>query len=126
MDAGFDRARLVTFSLTLPAVAYQAQYRAQTYQEIFQRLREVPGVVGTTGMTGLPPERPLNANMTNIDGYEPPPEGPFEMGRSSTSSSTRSDGQGGVENQRRYTSRRCPTDRASTTRRVSRISQITR
>ena len=29
-------------------------------------------------MTGLPPNRPLNANDTDIDGYTAPPEGPFE------------------------------------------------
>jgi predicted permease len=29
-------------------------------------------------MTGLPPNRPLNANDTEIEGYTPPPEGPFE------------------------------------------------
>jgi predicted permease len=29
-------------------------------------------------MSGLPPNRPLNANDTLIGNYEPPPEGPFE------------------------------------------------
>ena len=41
-------------------------------------LRASPGVQGATGMTGLPPERPLNANDTDIDGYTAPPEGPYE------------------------------------------------
>ena len=29
-------------------------------------------------MSGLPPNRPLNANDTDIDNYTAPPEGPFE------------------------------------------------
>jgi predicted permease len=30
-------------------------------------------------MSGLPPNRPVNANSTDIDNYTPPPEGPFEI-----------------------------------------------
>ena len=29
-------------------------------------------------MSGLPPNRPLNANDTDIDNYTAPPEGPYE------------------------------------------------
>jgi len=79
VDAGFDHSRLVTFSVTLPPATYRAQDRAATYQEIFRKLRAVPGVLGTTAMTGLPPNRPLNANMTDIENYDPPPDGPFEL-----------------------------------------------
>jgi predicted permease len=35
-------------------------------------------VQGATAMSGLPPNRPLNANDTEIDNYTAPPEGPFE------------------------------------------------
>jgi putative ABC transport system permease protein len=35
-------------------------------------------VQNASGMTGLPPNRPLNANDTDIDNYTAPPEGPFE------------------------------------------------
>ena len=41
-------------------------------------LRAVPGVQAATAMSGLPPNRPLNANDTDIDNYTAPPEGPFE------------------------------------------------
>ena len=78
-DAGFDRSRLVTFSMTLPNVSYpQPGARAQVYQRLLEKLRAVPGVQGATAMSGLPPNRPLNANDTDIDGYKAPPEGPFE------------------------------------------------
>jgi predicted permease len=79
VDAGFDRARLVTFQMALPAVNYPtAAGRAQLYQRLLERLRAVPGVQAATAMSGLPPMRQVNANDTDIDNYTAPPEGPFE------------------------------------------------
>lgn len=78
VDAGFDRSRLVTFSMTLPQATTSAPARLQTYQRLLDKLRAVPGVQGATAMTGLPPTRPLNANDTDIEGYSAPPEGPYE------------------------------------------------
>jgi predicted permease len=79
VDAGFDRSRLVTFSMALPAADYpQAPARAQLYQRLLEKLRAVPGVQAATAMSGLPPNRPLNANDTDIDNYTAPPEGPYE------------------------------------------------
>lgn len=79
VDAGFDRARLVTFSMALPGANYpQPAARAQLYQRLLEKLRGVAGVQGASAMTGLPPNRPLNANDTEIDNYTAPPEGPFE------------------------------------------------
>ncbi len=79
VDAGFDRARLVTFQVTLPPAAYaQASGRAQMYQRLLDRLRAVPGVQAASAMSGLPPNRQINANDTDIGNYTAPPEGPFE------------------------------------------------
>jgi predicted permease len=79
VDAGFDRARLVTFSLSLAAADYpQPAQRAQLYQGLVARLRAMPGVQAASAMTGLPPNRPLDANDTDIGNYTAPPEGPFE------------------------------------------------
>jgi predicted permease len=79
VDAGFDRARLVTFSMALPVADYpQPSARAALYQRLLEKLRAVPGVQAATAMSGLPPNRPLNANDTDIDDYTAPPEGPFE------------------------------------------------
>ncbi len=79
VDAGFDRSRLVTFSMALPVAAYpQPLARAQLYQQLLGKLRALPGVQSATAMSGLPPNRPLNANDTDIDNYTAPPEGPFE------------------------------------------------
>jgi putative ABC transport system permease protein len=79
VDAGFDRSRLVTFQISLAAANYpQRPARAQLYQRLLDRLRSVPGVEGASAMTGLPPNRPLDANTTDIGNYTAPPEGPFE------------------------------------------------
>jgi predicted permease len=79
VDSGFDRSRLVTFSMALPVADYpQAAARAQLYQRLLEKLRGVAGVQAATAMSGLPPDRPLNANDTDIDNYTAPPEGPFE------------------------------------------------
>ncbi len=79
VDAGFERARLVTFSISLPPASYpQPARRGQLYQRLLDELRALPGVQGATAMSGLPPDRPLNANDTDIDQYTAPPEGPFE------------------------------------------------
>jgi predicted permease len=79
VDAGFDRSRLVTFSMTLPIRNFpQPAARTQAYQRLLETLRAVPGVQAATAMSGLPPNRPLNANDTDIDNYTAPPEGPFE------------------------------------------------
>jgi putative ABC transport system permease protein len=79
VDAGFDRSRLVTFSMSLPVVNYpRPAPRAQFYQRLLDRLRAMPGVQSASAMAGLPPNRPINANDTDIGNYTAPPEGPFE------------------------------------------------
>jgi putative ABC transport system permease protein len=79
VDAGFDRSRLVTFQMSVPTASYpQPAQRAQLYQRLLETLRGVAGVQGATAMTGLPPNRPLDANDTDIGNSTAPPEGPFE------------------------------------------------
>jgi predicted permease len=79
VDPGFDRSRLVTFQMSLAAADYpQPASRAQLYQRLLEKLRAVPGIQGASAMSGLPPNRPLNANDTDIGNYTAPPEGPYE------------------------------------------------
>ena len=78
VDAGFDPSRVVTFAIPLPQATSEAQTRGRTYQNILEALRAVPGVQAASAMSGLPPDRPLNANDTEIDNYTAPPEGPYE------------------------------------------------
>jgi predicted permease len=78
VDTGFDRSRLVTFSIMLPDASYPlAPARAQVYQQLLGTLRAAPGVQAATAMSGLPPNRPVDAEDTKIESYAAPPEGPF-------------------------------------------------
>jgi predicted permease len=82
VDAGFDRSRLVTFSVAVPSAATgksgQPASGAQTFERILDALRSVPGVQAATGMSGLPPHQVSRGEDTQIDNYTAPPEGPYE------------------------------------------------
>ncbi len=79
IDAGFDRSRLVTFSLTLPMANSESDTRAQAYQRVLDRLRAVPGVLGTTAMSGLPPNRNPDAIATPIENHTAGDGRPLEI-----------------------------------------------
>src|SRR5688572_26788779 len=64
VDAGFDRSRLVTFSMTL-AEPYDPDTRAPAYQRLLDQLRVAPGVQGAAIMSGLPPNRSPEAIPTD-------------------------------------------------------------
>jgi putative ABC transport system permease protein len=66
VDAGFDRTRLVTFSITLPRASFDIMGRVRAYQRLVEQLREVPGVRGASAMTSLPLARPFLINQTEI------------------------------------------------------------
>jgi putative ABC transport system permease protein len=71
-DPGFNRDRLTTFGLVLPGTAYpKPESRVAFFNRLLDRLREIPGVTGVASMTGLPPNRDVNANDTQIEGYTP-------------------------------------------------------
>lgn len=79
VDAGFNRAKLTTFGLVLPTTTYATpQSRADFFQRLTTQLAGIPGVQGTAAMSGLPPQRQVNANDTDFEGYTAPPDGPFE------------------------------------------------
>jgi predicted permease len=70
VDAGFDRAPLTTFALDLPAATYaDGTAVSRFYDGLAERLRRTSGVAGVAVMSGLPPNRDVNANDTDIDGY---------------------------------------------------------
>jgi putative ABC transport system permease protein len=78
IDAGFDRSRLVTFSMTLPMANSEPVTRAQAYQRVLDRLHSVPGVLGTAAMSGLPPTQTPDAIATPIENYSSYDGKPFE------------------------------------------------
>lgn len=76
VDTGFNRSRLVTFSITLPVsnadtraargFGVPSRARARNYQTVLEELRAVPGVSAATAMTGLPLDRTVERNQTEI------------------------------------------------------------
>ncbi len=78
VDAGFDRSRLVTFSLTL-AEPYDPDTRAPAYQRLLDKLRVAPGVQGAAVMSGLPPNRSPEAIPTHIENHTASDGRPVEI-----------------------------------------------
>jgi len=78
VDAGFRRDQLITFGVSLPPPVYSTPVQiASFYERLLADLRALPGVRSVAAMSGLPPVRPVNANDTDIEGFEPKPGGPF-------------------------------------------------
>jgi predicted permease len=75
VDAGFERSRLVTFAVALPAATYPAfDQRVQLYSRVIDRFKAMPGIEGVAAVSGLPPQRESNRFGTDIENYAPPPE----------------------------------------------------
>jgi predicted permease len=68
VDAGFDRSRMITFSMTLPRGTVPGG-RAPAMQRLLDRLREVPGVEAATAMSGLPLNRLSQRYITIVENY---------------------------------------------------------
>jgi putative ABC transport system permease protein len=79
VDAGFDRSRLVTFSMTLPMATSEPDTRAQAYQRVLDRLRAAPGVQGATVMSGLPLNRSPEGIGTRFENYTSSDGRPVEV-----------------------------------------------
>jgi predicted permease len=76
-DPGFNRERMMTFGVVLPGSGYpKGESRVAFFDRLTSRLRELPGVTGVAAMTGLPPNRSVNANDTGFEGYTPTPDQP--------------------------------------------------
>lgn len=78
VNTGFDPKGVVSFSLNLPASKYKAPERLQFMNALEQKLGTIPGVAGVSMASGLPPLRQIDANDTEIEGYQPTPDGPAQ------------------------------------------------
>lgn len=75
VEAGFERARLVTFGVALPAATYPTfDQQVQFYGRLIERVGATPGIDRVAAVTGLPPQRGQNRFGTDIQDYTPPPE----------------------------------------------------
>lgn len=76
VDAGFDERNLTTFGVYLPAATYASpEQRAQFASNLIRTLEKTQGVQSVSAMTGMPPNRQVNANDTD---FENVPTGPTE------------------------------------------------
>ncbi|MBZ5608464.1 MAG: ABC transporter permease [Acidobacteriia bacterium] len=70
---------LLTMRLALPDAAYPENARVlQFWTNLQQRIAGLPGVESASIMTGLPPNRRLNANDTQIEGWVQREGGPIQ------------------------------------------------
>ena len=73
VDAGFERSRLVTFAVALPAATYPTfDPRLQLYDRLIDRFSVMPGVGRVAAVSGLPPQRGRNRFGTDIENYAAP------------------------------------------------------
>ena len=81
VDAGFDARNMVTFGLVMPVATYpgnQLERRVQFVNNLRDRLKAIPGVQEVTAMQGLPPQRQVNANDTEMEGVPNGPQDPTQ------------------------------------------------
>lgn len=77
VHTGFRPEGLLTLRVNLPATTYpQPQNIERFWDAVQQKIAAIPGVESGTLMNGLPPERPINANDTEIENFTPVPGGP--------------------------------------------------
>jgi len=78
VNTGFDPAGVVSFSINLPGVKYKTPDRLHFVDELQQKLTSLPGVTSASLASGLPPLRRINANDTEIEGYQQTPDSPAQ------------------------------------------------
>jgi putative ABC transport system permease protein len=78
VDLGFNPFGALSFTITLPSSAYPIPEQLRFSQSLQARLASIPGVKSAAMAGGLPPLRPINANDTQIEGFQPTPGGPAQ------------------------------------------------
>ena len=78
VELGFNPNGVLAFSLETPANAYRNPDRLRFTTTLQEKLAALPGVISAAPADGLPPLRPVNANDTQIEGYQPTPDGPAQ------------------------------------------------
>jgi putative ABC transport system permease protein len=74
---GFRPEGLLTMRVNLPQPTYpKSEQVNQFWRAIQEKVNALPGVQSATISNSLPPERPINANDTFIEGFTPVPNGP--------------------------------------------------
>lgn len=76
-DPGFSADRVLTMRLALPQAQYPKADDVFAYWDrVLRKVKEVPEVASVSISDGLPPNRPIDANDTQIEGLHEVPGGP--------------------------------------------------
>jgi len=78
VNLGFEPRGVLSFTLALPGTKYQSPDRLSFSTALAERLTRLPGVRSAARASGLPPLRQINANDTQIEGFQPTPDGPSQ------------------------------------------------
>ncbi|HKQ73277.1 MAG TPA: ABC transporter permease [Blastocatellia bacterium] len=78
VELGFNPQGVLSFSVTLPSSSYRVPDQLRFSQSLQEKLSALPGVKSAAIAGGLPPLRPINANDTGIEGFQPTPDGPAQ------------------------------------------------
>ena len=77
-DPGVRPEGVMSMRIALPQQNYPQSADARRFwREALERVGRLPGVTGAAVLSGLPPQRPINANDTFIEGLVAKAEGPF-------------------------------------------------
>jgi putative ABC transport system permease protein len=76
VDLGFNPFNALSFTIDLPSSAYPVSERLRFSQSLQSKLTSIPGVKSAAMSSELPPLRPIDANDTDIEGYQPGPNEP--------------------------------------------------
>jgi putative ABC transport system permease protein len=74
VDPGFQVDNLLSFNISTTFTTGTEE--AQFLEDLRTQLAGLPGVTAVAGMSGLPPNRRLNANTMEFEGVEQTPDGP--------------------------------------------------
>jgi predicted permease len=78
VDPGFDPKGILSLQIALPDATYPEDNQVNAfYTRLVDRLQQIPGVEAAAAVSGLPPNRPVNANDTEFEGVPEPPNGPI-------------------------------------------------
>jgi putative ABC transport system permease protein len=78
VNVGFEPRGVESFSVNLPGSSYKNPDRVRFATTLQDRLTHMPGVTSAALAGGLPPLRRINANDTEIEGYQQTPDGPAQ------------------------------------------------
>jgi putative ABC transport system permease protein len=76
VDLGFNPFGALSLTVDLPSSAYPAPEQLRFSQSLQAKLASIPGVKSAAMAGELPPLRPIDANDTDIEGYQPKPNEP--------------------------------------------------